>query len=881
MFHRIIWLVALTASCWLVASSWRTIVSADVPSHGARDPASAVANLDLHDELTASLFAAEPDLLNPSNIDIDHRGRIWICEIVNYRKHRDRRPEGDRILILEDTDGDAKADKVQTFYQGRDIDSPHGVCVLPNLTGKGTAAIVSANSQVLLLTDEDGDDRADTIKPLFTGISGVQHDHGIHAFVFGPDGKLYFNFGNAGEQLKDKVGQIVVDMAGNEVRSVRRPYQQGMVFRCNLDGSELETLAWNFRNNWMTTVDSFGSIWQSDNDDDGNRGVRINFVMEFGNYGYRDEFTGGDWTLGRTGRHPEIPKRHWHLNDPGVVPNLLQTGAGSPTGITIYEGDLLPAAFHGQILHCDAGPSVCRAYPIEDDGAGYSASMISIMEGTRDNWFRPSDVSIAPDGSIFVADWYDPGVGGHQAGDIDSGRIFRVIPKGGKKQYETPTFDFDSAEGAVEALKNPNYCVRYLAWTALRRMGSRAESALLTLWKSKNPVYRARALWLLGKTKDRGDDYVQLAAGDADPNIRIVAVRLARQLKLDVIPLVRQLASDPNPQVRREAAIALRGCKSPDMPAAWTELAVRHDGQDRWYLEALGIAADGRWDECLETWLERVNHKWNTAAGRDTIWRSRAQQTSALLAQIIEGTDQNTEQLPRYFRAFDFQASDPSQQALFGLVSRPLGESTRDTLIASESVSRLKKLALADNENHRRALANALDASQGTEQFSRLVDRFEVVDRYPALLAVAQADPDSREGVAAMAVLLRKQQKDLIRSAVVDTDRVKGENTVKALGNVADAAIVELLSPVVTDDELALSIRRAAARAMARHREGADILLRWAGEKEMTAILQAAAVPLHAAPWPNVRDQADKLFPLPEVQGPPLPPIAQLVEKSG
>ncbi|HUS39071.1 MAG TPA: HEAT repeat domain-containing protein, partial [Pirellulales bacterium] len=561
--------------------------------------------------------------------------------------------------------------------------------------------------------------------------------------------------------------------------------------------------------------------------------------------------------------------------------NLLQTGAGSPAGITIYEGDLLPAAFHGQILHCDAGPSVCRAYPIEDDGAGYSASMISIMEGTRDNWFRPSDVSIAPDGSIFVADWYDPGVGGHQAGDIDSGRIFRVIPKGGKKQYETPTFDFDSAEGAVEALKNPNYCVRYLAWTALRRMGSRAESALLTLWKSKNPVYRARALWLLGKTKDRGDDYVQLAAGDADPNIRIVAVRLARQLKLDVIPLVRQLASDPNPQVRREAAIALRGCKSPDMPAAWTELAVRHDGQDRWYLEALGIAADGRWDECLETWLERVNHKWNTAAGRDIIWRSRAQQTSALLAQIIEGTDQNTEQLPRYFRAFDFQASDPSQQALFGLVSRPLGESTRDTLIASESVSRLKKLALADNENHRRALANALDASQGTEQFSRLVDRFEVVDRYPALLAVAQADPDSREGVAAMAVLLRKQQKDLIRSAVVDTDRVKGENTVKALGNVADAAIVELLSPVVTDDELALSIRRAAARAMARHREGADILLRWAGEKEMTAILQAAAVPLHAAPWPNVRDQADKLFPLPEVQGPPLPPIAQLVEKSG
>ena len=81
-------------------------------------------------ELAASLFAAEPQLLSPSNIDIDHRGRVWVCEIVNYRGHNGKRPEGDRILILEDTDGDGQADNEKVFYQGRDIDSPHGVCVL-------------------------------------------------------------------------------------------------------------------------------------------------------------------------------------------------------------------------------------------------------------------------------------------------------------------------------------------------------------------------------------------------------------------------------------------------------------------------------------------------------------------------------------------------------------------------------------------------------------------------------------------------------------------------------------------------------------------------------------------------------------------------------
>ena len=67
----------------------------------------------------------------------------------------------------------------------------------------------------------------------------------------------------------------------------------------------------------------------------------------------------------------EIPLRHWHLNDPGVVPNLLQTGQGSPTGICVYEGRLLPKAFWDQVIHCDAGPNIVRAYPAKKDGTGY------------------------------------------------------------------------------------------------------------------------------------------------------------------------------------------------------------------------------------------------------------------------------------------------------------------------------------------------------------------------------------------------------------------------------------------------------------------------------------------------------------------------------
>jgi hypothetical protein len=144
---------------------------------GSRDPAAAVSQLDVHVGLEAKLFAAEPMIHGVSNIDIDHRGRVWVCDIVNYRRFNNEdhpgRKEGDRILILEDTDGDGKADCSTVFYQGSDIDSAHGVCVLPAPNGQGTKAIVSAGANVLVLTDRDGDDRADKKELLFTGIGGV------------------------------------------------------------------------------------------------------------------------------------------------------------------------------------------------------------------------------------------------------------------------------------------------------------------------------------------------------------------------------------------------------------------------------------------------------------------------------------------------------------------------------------------------------------------------------------------------------------------------------------------------------------------------------------------------------------------------------------
>src|SRR5213078_1301778 len=176
-----------------------TLFSANPAGVGPEAARESVKKFNVADGLEASLFASEPMVRNPTDMDIDARGRVWITEGVNYRSTFQRweilQPAGDRIVILEDTNRDGVADKETVFYQDPSINAALGICVL------GSKVIVSSSPHIFVLTDADGDGKADKRELLFTGISGKDHDHGVHAFVFGPDGKLYFNMGNEGKQL--------------------------------------------------------------------------------------------------------------------------------------------------------------------------------------------------------------------------------------------------------------------------------------------------------------------------------------------------------------------------------------------------------------------------------------------------------------------------------------------------------------------------------------------------------------------------------------------------------------------------------------------------------------------------------------------------------
>ena len=892
-------LAVLTVSLCALAVSATLTDSTSPFVDDQHDPANAALQFQVHPELEIELFAAEPFLVNPTNIDVDHLGRIWVAEVVNYRQALGRvkipeRQAGDRILILSDTDGDAKCDKQEVFYQGRDIDSVHGICVL------GDRVLVSARDQVFYLIDTDGDLKADKKELLFTKIGGVDHDHGVHAFVFGPDGKLYFNFGNHGHQICDANGEPIVDRAGNVVNDQRQPYQQGMVFRCDMDGSNFETLGWNFRNNWEVAVDSFGTMWQSDNDDDGNKGTRINYIMPFGNYGFRDEMTGAGWRAQRTGMHAEIPKRHWHLNDPGVIPNVLQTGAGSPTGICVYEGDALPKVFHNQMIHCDAGPSVVRAYPTKKSGAGYTAEIVSIMDASENNqWFRPSDVCVAPDGSLIVADWYDPGVGGHLMGDGQRGRLFRVTSKGQQTAYKIDPPDFSKPESAVEALMSPNLATRFLAWQALQLMNDRAIVSLLpTARNDRNPRHRARALWAIGKMATEKKSKlaaIEIALADENPDLRVQGIRMFRQQHPGIeFEQVENLLDfdDPAAEVRRELLILLADCKLDRKAQLWAKLANQYPAGDRWYLEALGIAARNDWDECLKAWLGAdlggADSKLATAAGRDIVWRARGSLASRLLAKAIT-SESDIEKLPRYFRAFDFQTSD-KENVLLSLAFESSFESDKHEYVMSESLKRmdLQSLSVAN----RKKAVQFIGSQQGTPLFLKLVRRIGDESHMDSVLAMAHDRTKPQLAVDALKLLYDKRETSRVEKLMSSADDETAEALMQTMADSNHRKSANLLwtfamqrnsatlanQPRFTRQQLAIKYngqiqRGAQAMLQSLNKQGSDF---------NPALKPAIIAALHNSRHEQIRSEINRLHPIPSTKdNSPLPSSFALTKEQG
>ena len=613
-------------------------------------------------DLEISVWAASPMLKNPTNMDTDQHGRIWVAEGVNYRSQSKHQPTGDRIVVLEDTDGDGKADKSWTFVQEPFLLAPMGICVIDN------KVIVSMTPDLIVYTDVNRnakfDPGVDKREVILSGFNGRIHDHALHSVTVGPDGQWYWNAGNSGAQFTDKSGKTFRigsaydpyygrtnpgDLGWNPREIAGSKSDDGFVWiggfaaRMNPDGSGVRILGHNFRNSYEQTVTSFGDVFQNDNDDP--PACRVAFLPEGGNAGFCSADGKRSWQVDRRPGQ-SVATAQWRQEDPGTMPSGDVYGGGSPTGIAFAEESALGEKHRNLLLSCEPGRNTVFGYYPKPDGAGFKLERFDFLttnpEGkfvgsdfiggattvTRElhTLFRPSDVMVGADGAIYVADWFDPRVGGHATMDETlGGTIYRIAPKGFKPTV--PKVDLTTPEGAVAALRSTAVNVRGAAFSAVKEHGSKAQPALEKLLKDEQPHIRARAIWLLSHLPRAKARLLELMA-DKDDNIRLATFRAIRQLEDrggSGLPKPFQgdmrgagtndgpwyawqsvkVWTDPSAAVRREAALGLRDVVwqtmgegrnfyTQDAQQAFIVLAQRFDGRDRAYLDALGLAVRGR-----------------------------------------------------------------------------------------------------------------------------------------------------------------------------------------------------------------------------------------------------------------------------------------------
>jgi putative membrane-bound dehydrogenase-like protein len=860
------------------------------PSSAQVPPDKALSTFTVADGLQIEMFAHEPMLINPTSIDVDEKGRVWVCEAVNYRRvnfgRPILRPEGDRIVVLEDTDGDGKADKSHVFYQGKEIIAPLGIAVAPypNPDKKGAISykvFVCQSPDILLFEDKDGDLKADgPPKKFLTGFQGIDHDHGVHGINIGPDGKLYFTVGDAGvRNLQSSDGK------GPKFTSNATDCRAGTVWRCDLDGTNLELIAHNFRNNYECCVNSFGEVWLSDNDDDGNQQTRICFVMPGGNYGYHPRGQG---------------QSHWHEEQPGIVHKALRTGFGSPTGICFYEGTLLPEKYRGQLLHCDAGPREFRCFHLKPKGAGYELQKENLVTST-DNWFRLSDCCVAPDGSVFLSDWYDPGVGGHGMGDWTRGRIYRITPKG-HKGYKVPEVQLDTKEGILAALGSPCLATRAAAQGALFSLKKQdAFEMLQPIATEKIPSNLQARSFLLAARIQKGENFEPrlgldiLSATKSVLHTRALESSLLPRAPIDTVILTRNYKSTLPKDVLREQAILFRRSNPSDTNIVYFyHLAKQYDGEDRFYLSALNIACGtdpARRDAILAD-FEKHFPEWNDKVA-DLVWELRPKSMLPKLEKLLADAKLTAAQKARII---DILASSDDVSAGKAMLN----------LLAGDYPAEVKARAV---ENLKLFLPTKWKALQTSQELNTVIDTLlkSPITQSTGLQLIAAANAVNR--VDAVAAIAGMRQIEAIRTlgklrtlkSVEALRSIAGDMTFSpkpAAGMEAINALAALITGPKVDEissraltalqeQLARNdypdMQRLALSALAGSQVGTQWLLDLAEKKQLPEALVAdAGKLLRNSPYQGLRNKALLLFPAPGKLDPKkLPPIAELAKRNG
>src|SRR5262245_9586735 len=342
--------------------------------------------------MVVELFAAAPDIVHPIATDFDSKGRLLVVEShTHFRPAKYDGPKADRIRILEDTDGDGKADKFTTFFEG--TTATMDLAVHPD-----GSVYVATRNEILRLRDTDGDGKADEkTRIVFLDTKGNYPHNGLSGLSFDSRGDLNFGMGeNLGEPYK---------LIGSDNTTLVGGGEGGNFYHCTADGKKLRRVATGFWNPFGSCRDIFGRLFVVDNDPDASPPCRLLHVVEGGDYGFQFRY-------GRAGRHPF---QAWNGELPGTLPMVAGTGE-SPCEVISYESDGLPPEYRGELLVPAWADHRVERYTLKPKGASFTAERKPFIQGGKD--FYPSGLTVAPDGSVFVTDWGSKSYELHGKGEI-------------------------------------------------------------------------------------------------------------------------------------------------------------------------------------------------------------------------------------------------------------------------------------------------------------------------------------------------------------------------------------------------------------------------------------------------------------------------------
>lgn len=440
------------------------------------------------------LVASEPEIQKPINMAFDARGRLWITDTVEYPYPAPPDRKGrDTIKILEDTNGDGRADRVVTFADGLNI--PIGLYPYKN------GVIAYSIPNIYFFEDVDGDDRADRQTKLFGPFDYSRDTHGMqNAFRRGLDGWLYACHGfNNQSSVQGADGHVVTMHSGN-------------TYRMRLDGSRLEHFTWGQVNPFGMAQDPLGNLFTA------------------------DCHSKPIYLLIRDGYYPSFGKPHDGL---GFVPPIMHHLHGSTAiaGVVYYDDDHFPAEYRGNLFSGNVMTSRVNRNSLIFHGSTITAHEEPDFIRTTDPWFRPVDIQLAPDGSLYVADFYNRIIGhyevplDHPGRDRHRGRIWRVVYRG-ENGASSPRDKVDLARADTETLiaelGSPNLTQRMRATDEVTdRIGPPAIPALRAAFlTSDNAKLRAHALGALFRLNACDTELLEKAAADADRTVRIHSMKI-------------------------------------------------------------------------------------------------------------------------------------------------------------------------------------------------------------------------------------------------------------------------------------------------------------------------------------------------------------------